>query len=207
MPTPTPLRLTAILAISLALADPAAAEGPPRPAIRALELAKFAKAVAGFADKLELLDDLTEAKSDAHVAGVGRSEAEGASFVAAYRICDIELSKGLTNRLWLLGDVPGRGIATSIRTDCLVHEWRRRFGNDGEDHAGGRPRHAGQKRGSPPYRAERGSEGPAREGCQAVRPPQVLGRLRPHRRPELIERNCRFVASGPVTPYFFKSSK
>ena len=123
MPTPTPLRLAAALAISLALADHAAAEGPPRPTIRALELAKFAKAVAGFADKLELLDDLTEAKSETLVAGVGRAEAEGASFVAAYRVSDIELSKGLTNRLWLLGDVPGRGIATSIRTDCLVHEW------------------------------------------------------------------------------------
>lgn len=123
MPNPTPLRLVAILALGLAAADPAAAEGPPRPKIRALELAKFAKSVAGYADKLELLDDLTEAKSETRLGGADRAEPEGAYFVAAYRVSDLELSKGLTNRIWLLGDVPGRGLETSIRTDCLMHEW------------------------------------------------------------------------------------
>jgi len=39
--------------------------------------------------------------------------------VAAYRVSDLQL----TNTIWLLGDVPGRSIATSIRTDCLVHAW------------------------------------------------------------------------------------
>ena len=123
MPNPTHLRLVAILALGLTVTDHAHAQGPPRPKIRALELAKFAKSVAGYADKLELLDDLTEAKSETRVGGAGRAEPEGASFVAAYRVSDLVLSKGLTNRIWLLGDVPGRSIETTIRTDCLVHEW------------------------------------------------------------------------------------
>ena len=118
-------RLGPILVAALLCAGPLRAQRqePPRPTIRAVDVKKFAKLAYDLADKAELIDELTEVQSETKVVRPGSVEPEGASLVMTYRISDIELSKSVTNRIWLLGDVPGRTVTTSIRVDCLVHEW------------------------------------------------------------------------------------
>ena len=99
------------------------AQQPSAPSIRAVGLKKFARLVVAHADKLDLLDEWTEETSGTKVVAPGTAGPDSTSLVVTYRVSDIELTKSLTNRVWLLGDVPGRTVTTVIRTDCLVHEW------------------------------------------------------------------------------------
>lgn len=99
------------------------AQPPSAPSIRVVGLKKFARLVVAHADKLDLLDEWTEETSGTKNAASGTAGPESTSLVVTYRVSDIELSKSFTNRVWLLGDVPGRTVTTSIRTDCLVPEW------------------------------------------------------------------------------------
>ena len=96
---------------------------PSRPKIRAVDVKTFAKLTCELVETAELIDELTEAKSQTQVVRSGKAEPESASLVMTYRISDIELTKSITNRIWWFGDVPGRTVTTSIRVDCLVHEW------------------------------------------------------------------------------------
>jgi hypothetical protein len=123
--------LTAAVVLAIGLGLPSRAQSqtasPPRSKIRAVDLVTFVKSVNSYAavtlKVLDGLDDLTETESETVRVGVSKVGPECASFVVTYRVPEIELSKSLTNSIWLLGDVPGRTVTTSICTDCLVSEW------------------------------------------------------------------------------------
>ncbi len=96
---------------------------PSAPSIRAEAVKKFARLAVAHADKLDRLDEWTEESSGTKGGAPGTAGADSTSLVVTARMSDIELSKSRTNRVWRLGDGPGRTVTTALRTDGLVPEW------------------------------------------------------------------------------------